>query len=139
MAEQHQRYLKVSNTRHPYDWGATTVKAILQNEVHLGHMVSHKATKPSFKKKRVVAVHKSEWIEVRNTHEPLIDEKTIALAQKVIRVRKRPTKEGEHQIFAGLLKCSTCGQGLSFARGGSKTSGGRRTRQLRLQSVENAR
>ncbi|WP_342439417.1 zinc ribbon domain-containing protein [Paenibacillus sp. FSL L8-0436] len=38
----------------------------------------------------------------------------------------RPTKEGEHQIFAGLLKCSTCGQGLSFARGGSsKTAGGK--------------
>ncbi|WP_206105513.1 DUF4368 domain-containing protein [Paenibacillus thalictri] len=74
----------------------------------------------------VVAVPEDEWIEVRNTHEPLIDEETFALAQKVIRVRKRPTKEGEHQIFAGLLKCSTCGQGLSFARGGSsKTSGGK--------------
>ncbi|WP_201318495.1 DUF4368 domain-containing protein [Paenibacillus sp. EPM92] len=89
-------------------------------------MVSHKATKPSFKKKRVVAVPEDEWIEVRNTHEPLIDEEPFALAQKVIRMKKRPTKEGEHQIFAGLLKCSTCGQGLSFARGGSsKTSGGK--------------
>lgn len=126
LAEQYQRYLKVANTGHPYDWGATTVKVILQNKAHLGHMVSHKATKPSFKKKRVVAVPEEEWIEVRNTHEPLIDEETFALAQKVIRVRKRPTKEGEHQIFAGLLKCSTCGQGLSFARGGSsKTSGGK--------------
>ncbi|GBG07636.1 recombinase [Paenibacillus agaridevorans] len=126
LAEQHQRYLKVVNTRHPYDWGATTVKTILQNKAHLGHMVSHKATKPSFKKKRVVAVPQDEWIEVRDTHEPLIDEETFALAQKVIRVKKRPTKEGEHQIFAGLLKCSTCGQGLSFARGGSsKTSGGK--------------
>ncbi|MBD2844968.1 recombinase family protein [Paenibacillus sp. IB182496] len=126
LAEQHQRYLKVVNTRHPYDWGATTVKAILQNKAHLGHMVSHKATKLSFKKKRVVAVPEEEWIEVQNTHEPLIDEETFALAQKVIRVRKRPTKEGEHQIFAGLLKCSTCGQGLSFARGGSsKNSGGK--------------
>ncbi|WP_027087980.1 recombinase family protein [Cohnella panacarvi] len=126
LAEQHQRYLKVANTQHPYDWGATTVKSIIQNKAHLGHMVSHKATKPSFKKKRVVAVPEEEWIEVRNTHEPLIDEETFALAQKVIRVRKRPTKEGEHQIFAGLLKCSTCGQGLSFARGGrSKTSGGK--------------
>ncbi|MCK9912310.1 recombinase zinc beta ribbon domain-containing protein, partial [Microbacteriaceae bacterium K1510] len=56
----------------------------------------------------------------------LVDEETFALAQKVIRVKKRPTKTGEHQIFAGLLKCSTCGQGLSFARGGSsKTSGGK--------------
>lgn len=126
LAEQHQRYLKVVNTRHPYDWGATTVKVILQNKVHLGHMVSHKMTKPSFKKKRVVVVPEDEWIEVPNMHEPLIDEETFTLAQKVIRVKKRPTKEGEHQIFAGLLKCSTCGQGLSFARGGSsKTSGGK--------------
>ncbi|MBT2289156.1 hypothetical protein J7E73_08420 [Paenibacillus albidus] len=44
LAEQHQRYLKVVNTKHPYDWGATTVKVILQNKVHLGHMVSHKTT-----------------------------------------------------------------------------------------------
>lgn len=126
LAEQHQRYLKVVNTKHPYDWGATTVKVILQNKVHLGHMVSHKTTKPSFKRKETVNVPEEEWIEVSDTHEPLIDEETFALAQKVIRVKKRPTKEGEHQIFAGLLKCSTCGQGLSFARGGSsKTSGGK--------------
>lgn len=126
LAEQHQRYLKVVNTKHPYDWGATTVKVILQNKVHLGHMVSHKTTKPSFKRKETVTVPEDEWIEVPHTHEPLVDEETFALAQKVIRVKKRPTKEGEHQIFAGLLKCSTCGQGLSFARGGSsKTAGGK--------------
>ncbi|MFC3801069.1 recombinase family protein [Cohnella sp. GCM10012308] len=126
LAEKHQRYLKVVNFKHPYDWGATTIKVILQNRVHLGHMVSHKATKPSFKKKRVVAVPQEEWIEVPNTHTPLIDEETFVLAQKVIRVRKRATKDGVHQIFAGLLRCSTCGRGLSFARGGSsKTNGGK--------------
>ncbi|CAM3279435.1 MULTISPECIES: recombinase family protein [Paenibacillus] len=126
LAEQYQRYLKVVNTKHPYDWGATTVKIILQNRVYFGHMVSHKSTKRSFKRKGLVAVPPEEWIEVPNTHEPLVDEQTFALAQKVIRVKKRPTKEGEHQIFAGLLKCSTCGHGLSFARGGnSKTSGGK--------------
>jgi site-specific DNA recombinase len=124
LAKQHQRYLKAVNPKHPYDWGATTITKILQNRVYLGHMVSHKATKPSFKKKRIVAVPEEEWIEVANTHEPLIDEETFALAQKVIRVKKRPTKEGEHQIFAGLLKCSTCGQGLTFARGGSSKTGG---------------
>lgn len=126
LAEQHQRYLKVVNFKHPYDWGVATIKTILQNRVHLGHMVSHKATKPSFKKKRIVAVPEEEWIEVPNTHEPLIDADTFALAQRMIRVRKRPTKDGEHQIFAGLLKCSTCGKGLSFSRGGSsKTNGGK--------------
>lgn len=126
LAEQHQRYLKVVNTEHPFDWGATTVKAILQNRVHLGHMVSHKSAKRSFKRKGLVAIPQEEWIEVPNTHEPLVDEETFALAQKVIQVKKRPTKDGEHQVFSGLLKCSTCGQGLSFARGGtSKTSGGK--------------
>ncbi|MDF2650762.1 MAG: Resolvase protein [Paenibacillus sp.] len=30
LAEQHQRYLKIVSTQHPYDWGATTVKVILQ-------------------------------------------------------------------------------------------------------------
>ena len=79
-----------------------------------------------FKKKDIVPVPKEEWIEVKNTHEPLIDEETYELAQKIIRVKKRPTKDGEHQIFAGLLRCSTCGQSLSFARGGnSKTRGGK--------------
>ncbi|MBJ6364076.1 recombinase family protein [Paenibacillus sp. GCM10012307] len=126
LAEKHQRYLKVVNYKHPCDWGATTITVILQNRVYLGHMVGHKVTKPSFKNKRIVAVPEDEWIEVKNTHEPLIDAETFTLAQKVIRVKKRPTKEGEHQIFSGLLKCSTCGQGLSFARGGnSKTAGGK--------------
>lgn len=69
LAKQHQRYLKVVNAKHPYDWGATTLTKILQNRVYLGHMVGHKATKPSFKKKRIVAVPEEEWIEVTNTHE----------------------------------------------------------------------
>lgn len=126
LAEQYQRYLKVVNTKHPYDWGATTIKNILQNKVYLGHMVSHKAMKRSYKRKGIVILPQEEWIEVLNTHQALIDEETFALAQKVIGVKKRPTSVGEHQIFAGLLKCSTCGQGLSFARGGSsKYDGGK--------------
>jgi len=126
VAQEYQRYANVFNPQYPYDWGATTIKIIIQNKVYLGHMVSHKYTKKSFKTKEVVAVPENEWIEVKNTHEPLIDEETFELAQKIIRVKKRPTKEGEHQIFAGLLRCSTCGQSLSFARGGnSKYSGGK--------------
>lgn len=125
-AQQFQRYVTVFNPKHPYDWANMTVKTIIQNKVYLGHMVSHKNTKRSFKSKDIVPVPKEEWIEVKNTHEPLIDEETFELAQKIIRVKKRPTKEGEHQIFAGLLKCSTCGQSLSFARGGdSKYNGGK--------------
>jgi len=126
VAQEYQRYATVFNPKHPYDWANMTIKIILQNKVYLGHMVSHKNTKKSFKSKSIVPVPKDEWIEVQNTHEPLVDEETFELAQKIIRVKKRPTKTGEHQVFAGLLRCSTCGQSLSFARGGSsKTSGGK--------------
>jgi len=59
LALQHQRYLKVVNTKHPYDWGATTIAKILQNRDYLGHLVSHRATKPSFKIPR-------RWDEARN-------------------------------------------------------------------------
>lgn len=126
VAQEYQRYVTVFNPKYPYDWANMTIKIILQNKVYLGHMVSHKNTKKSFKSKSIVPVPKDEWIEVLDTHEPLVDEETFELAQKIIRVKKRPTKTGEHQIFAGLLRCSTCGQSLSFARGGSsKTSGGK--------------
>lgn len=126
VAQEYQRYATVFNPKHPYDWANMTIKTILQNKVYLGHMVSHKNTKKSFKSKSIVPVPKEEWIEVQDTHEPLVDEETFELAQKIIRVKKRPTKTGEHQVFAGLLRCSTCGQSLSFARGGSsKTSGGK--------------
>ena len=126
VAQEYQRYANVFNPQYPYDWGATTIKILIQNKVYLGHMVSHKNTKKSFKSKSIVPVPKEEWIEVQNTHEPLVDEETFELAQKIVRVKKRPTKDGEHQVFAGLLRCSTCGQSLSFARGGSsKTSGGK--------------
>lgn len=126
LAQEFQRYTTVFNPQYPYDWGSTTIKIIIKNKVYLGHLVSHRYTKKSFKNKEVVPVPEDEWIEVKNTHEPLIDEETFELAQKVIKVKKRPTKEGEHQIFAGLLKCSTCGQSLSFAKGeNSKTSGGK--------------
>ncbi|MFP4973783.1 recombinase family protein [Paenibacillus sp. CN-4] len=60
------------NTKYPYDWGTTTVKVILQNKVQLGHIVSHKTTKPSFKRKVTVTVPEEEWIEVPHTHEPLM-------------------------------------------------------------------
>lgn len=65
----------------PTDWVAKNVKMILENQVYLGHMVSHKTQIKSFKNKKPVAVLKEEWIIVRNTHEAIIDEETFELVQ----------------------------------------------------------
>ena len=101
----------------PTDWVAKNVKMILENQVYLGHMVSHKTQTKSFKNKKPVAVPKEEWIIVRNTHEAIIDEETFELAQKRIAARQRPTKVDEIVLFSGLLFCGDCGYKMYAVRG----------------------
>lgn len=74
----------------PTDWVGKNVRMILENQVYLGHMVSHKTQTKSFKNKKLVSVPEEEWIIVRNTHEPIIDEETFELVQKFIHVKKQP-------------------------------------------------
>ena len=99
----------------PTDWVAKNVKMILENQVYLGHMVSHKTQTKSFKNKKPVAVPKEDWIIVKNTHEAIIDEETFELVQKFISVKKRPNKTKRPNIFVGLVKCPDCGRNLAFS------------------------
>lgn len=115
-AEKYERYKTVFNPKYPYDWIHTTIVSIIKNRVYLGHMVNNKSTTRSFKCRKLFPIPKNEWIEVPNTHESLVSEEQYALAQKVIQVKHRPTKDGDRQIFSGLLKCSTCGRLLAYAR-----------------------
>src|SRR5699024_11408926 len=76
------------------DWVGKNVKMILENQVYLGHMVSHKTQTKSFKNKKLVKVPKEDWIIVRNTHKAIIDEETFEIVQKFIHVKKQPNKTG---------------------------------------------
>ncbi|PNP92520.1 recombinase [Listeria newyorkensis] len=104
----------------PTDWAAKNVKMILENEVYIGHMVSHKTQTKSFKNKQLVPVPKEDWIIVKNTHEAIIDEETFEIVQKFISIKKRLNKSGKSNIFAGLIKCPDCGRGLRLTNGSSK-------------------
>ncbi len=99
----------------PTDWVGKNVKTILQNQVYLGHMVSHKTQTKSFKNKKLVPVSEDEWIIVRNTHEPIIDEETFELVQKFINVKKQPNKTKHPNMFVGLVKCPDCGRNMAFS------------------------
>ncbi len=98
----------------PTDWVGKNVKMILENQVYLGHMVSHKTQTKSFKNKKLVSVPKEEWIIVRNTHEAIVDEETFELVQKFISVKKRPN------MFVGLVKCPDCGRNMAFSNPNGK-------------------
>ena len=99
----------------PTDWVGKNVKMILENQVYLGHMVSHKTQTKSFKNKKLVPVPKEDWITVQNTHEPIIDEETFELVQKFISVKKQPNKTGSPNMFVGLVKCPDCGRNMAFS------------------------
>ncbi len=115
MQETGGKYTTGNNIKYPYDWSAKTIITIIQNKVHLGHMVSNKNTTKSFKSKKLVAVDANDWIIVENTHEPLVDEYTFEQAQKVTEVKRR-TETGEPHLFAGLLRCHDCGKAMHYLK-----------------------
>jgi len=107
----------------PTDWVGKNVKMILQNQVYLGHMVSHKTQTKSFKNKKLVKVPKEDWIIVKNTHEAIIDEETFEIVEKFIHLKKQPNKTGKPNIFVGLVKCPDCGRNLAYSNPKGKKAG----------------
>jgi len=105
------KYALENTVKYPCYWNQVTILNIIRNKVYLGHLVSNQRTTKSFKSKKIVANPESEWIIVENTHEPLIDEYTFELAQKIA-VIKRQTWNGKPHIFAGLIRCHDCGKAM---------------------------
>ncbi len=97
-----------------HQWTTANIKTILSNEVYIGNSVHNKQTTISFKNKKKVRKPKDEWLTVESTHEPIISKELWEQAHAHIDSRKRPVKNGETQIFAGLLKCADCGWGLRY-------------------------
>ena len=92
-------------------WQAQTVKAILQNEVYIGHMVQNKTGNVSYKVHKQVDKPESEWIRVEGTHEPLISMEVWELVRTIEKqnTRSRTQADGETSLFCGLLRCMDCG------------------------------
>jgi len=83
---------------------------ILENQVYLGHMVSHKTQTKSFKNKKPMKVSKEGWIIVKQSYETIIDEEIFEIVQKFISVKKQPTKTGKPNLFVGLMKYPIVGE-----------------------------
>ena len=97
-----------------YMWTVAQVKSILKDENYIGHSVHNKQTNISFKNKKKVRKPKEEWYRVENTHEAIISERVFLQVQEQIASRRRSRKDGQPQIFAGLIKCADCGWSLAY-------------------------
>ena len=118
------RYRRTGSTRHPrpqlnawYTWLDKTLYDILTRQEYLGHTITAKTCKVSYKSKKTRKNPEDKRYFFPNTHEALVDEETFALAQKRIATRHRPTKSEEIDLFSGLLFCGDCGYKMYLQKG----------------------
>ena len=108
-----------------YGWGSSTICNILEKREYLGHTINFK-TRKHFKDKKSHYVPEDEWTIFENTHEPIIDQQTFDLVQKIRgNVRRYPDGWGETAPLTGLLYCADCGGKMYVHR----TNNGKRISQ----------
>lgn len=90
---------------------------ILSRKEYLGHTVTAKKCKVSYKSKKTRVNPEDKRYFFPNTHEALVDEETFDLAQKRIATKHRPTKSEEIDLFSGLLFCGDCGYKMYLQQG----------------------
>ena len=98
-------------------WHTQIIKSILAHPVYIGHMVQGRKRQSFYEGKRQTYVDEADWIIVRNTHEPIIDEETFETVQKIAYQKKREYNDRlgkfshlEHteNILQGLVWCPNC-------------------------------
>ena len=101
--------------REPFDWHATSIRAILNNRVYLGQVVFGRTKTKGFFDKTRIAVPEEDWIIVENTHEALVSQELWDTVHQAMKARRRENRSGEVQPFAGLVKCADCGSALNVS------------------------
>lgn len=104
-------------------WRPNTIKIILSNQVYLGHIVQGKKRGLHYLGQAQRKVLPDEWIIVKNMHEPIVDQDTFDMVQKLLSERKTAYQkrlyemEGKtdttENIFKGILICGCCGSKLT--------------------------
>lgn len=105
-------------------WEPSTVNFIIKNAVYAGRIQwRKKQTKKSLdtgKKKEITTRPRSEWIDVKGKHEPLVDEDTFNRAQEILKGKYHvpyQLENGKPKIstsLAGLIKCAYCGATMVY-------------------------
>lgn len=92
-------------------WSIVTVQGILTNDFYIGTLRQRKYTR-----RRINGDDKKlapeEHIVFENCHEPIIDYKTFALTQQLMKKRTRSNYRGIKKYdnnYSGLLRCGDCG------------------------------
>ncbi len=97
-------------------WCTESVKHILANMSYLGHTVNFKSYKKTYKSKKRIDLPQEDWLIFKNTQEPIIDQETFDIVQKIRQGKRRIADMGEPNPLSGMLYCADCGQKMYLCR-----------------------
>ena len=96
-------------------WNASTIVNILALQEYCGDVLNFKTYSKSYKNKKRIPNDRENWVIFKDVHEPVIDRVIWEQVQeKRGKIRRRKAKDGERNMFCGLLVCADCGHNLNF-------------------------
>ena len=101
-------------------WSYFTISNILTNEVYIGNMIQGRTGVISYKTQEKVAYSQDQWIVVKGTHEPIIDQALWDKVQALIAQKATSSAKREEGIFAWKVRCIHCGSRLHAVKNGNK-------------------
>lgn len=105
----------VRNDSQPCKWQKSTVIKILTSQEYCGDVINFKTYSKSFKLKKRIPNDEENKAVFKDVHEPIIDRADWeTVQQKRANTRRRKQKDGEQNMFSGLLRCADCGHNLHY-------------------------
>ncbi len=108
---------KPANSRNPdpYHWNSSAICRILSMQEYCGDIINFKTYSVSFKNKKRYENAPEDMVIFENAHEAIRDRDTFEKIQQLRKKsRRRPTQDGERNMFSGLLVCADCGSNLHY-------------------------
>lgn len=99
----------------PYKWCKSTITKMLTMREYTGDLVNFKSHTKSFKNKKKIEHSEDEMKIFENHHPPIIERSVWQEVQKSRKnTKKRKQKNGQKNMFSGLLYCADCGNVMWF-------------------------
>ncbi|MCL1798350.1 MAG: recombinase family protein [Eggerthellaceae bacterium] len=106
---------KALQERPPCKWNSSTIVKILQTQEYCGDVINFKTYSKSYKNKTRLENDPENWAVFEGVHEPIIERAVWQqIQEKRGTRRKRKKKDGETNMFCGLLVCADCGHNLWY-------------------------
>jgi site-specific DNA recombinase len=115
-------------------WARSTIYGMLRNETYAGNLVQGRHRKVSYKSRKTVTLPQDQWIVVRGTHEPIIDEESFRRVQQMLAQRGKGGKSGMIHPLAGKVRCGVCRACMERTGGGIAGKSGARNMYLRCRT-----